>query len=96
MKKENEKSLYKRSYQKLNALKFGIAGGIITSLFIFVITIGGIFNYCIECTSLVSAIYDSLGYSITLIGAFIGATYAFIDGFVISWLFAFIYNKLIH
>jgi hypothetical protein len=35
-----------------------------------------------------------LGYSISLVGAFLGLLYAFIDGFVAGWLFAWLYNKL--
>ncbi len=85
----------KLTYSKLNSVKFALAGGIITALIIFITTIGGIYNYCSDCTKLIEGIYGPLGYSITLTGSIIGTTYAFIDGFALTWIFAFIYNKLI-
>ncbi|MBT4166188.1 hypothetical protein HOE04_04070 [archaeon] len=80
---------------KLNTLKFGLAGGITTALCVALITIAGIFNYCPECTSLISGIYGSLGYSVSWLGVLLGAIYGFIDMFIGTFVFAWIYNKLL-
>jgi len=39
--------------------------------------------------------YGSVGYSISIPGAFLGAIYAFIDTFILIFIFAWLYNKLI-
>jgi len=80
---------------KLNAVKFGLAGGIVTAVCVIVTTIAGIYGYFLEYNSLVVSIYGFLGYSLSWLGVFLGAVYSFIDGFVLTWLFAWVYNKLI-
>lgn len=84
-----------KKYQKLNSVRFAIAGGIVIAILFLFTTLAGIFNYCPECTDLITGIYGPFGYSVSLMGALIIAAYGFIDGFVITWIFAFIYNKLI-
>jgi hypothetical protein len=79
----------------LNAIKFGIAGGIVCAICVMITTLAGIYGYFTEYNSLIISIYGFLGYTISWVGIFIGAIYAFIDGFIATWLFAFIYNKLI-
>lgn len=80
---------------KLNAAKFGLAGGIISAIFVLVISIAGRYGLFFHWLILIENIYGFLGYSISLIGMTLGMIYAFIDGFVMTWLFAWIYNKLL-
>ena len=82
---------------KLNAFKFGLAGGIITALCVFIITLTGVLweGYASHSTWMLSEVYGFLGYNLTFVGALLGAVYAFIDGFVLVWIFALIYNKLV-
>jgi hypothetical protein len=82
-------------YAKLNPIKFGLAAGILTAICIFLTTLIGILNYCQECTNLISGIYGPFGYTVSLIGAILGAVYGFIDMFIAVGIFAWIYNKLI-
>ena len=80
---------------KLNALKFGIAGGIVTGIFVALTTIAGMYGYFLEWNFLISSIYGLFGYSTSWTGVLLGAIYSFIDGFISVWLFAWIYNKLV-
>lgn len=80
--------------QKLEAVKFGLAGGIITALCVVVTIIAGIFGLFPEYNSLIVSIYGFLGYGLNWIGVVLGAIYAFIDGFILTWIFALLYNKL--
>ncbi|RLF35216.1 MAG: hypothetical protein DRM99_05095 [Thermoplasmata archaeon] len=84
------------NFAKLDSLKFGLAGGLITALCIFVTTILVVIfqPYGMECASIIADIYGFLGYSISFFGAVLGAIYGFIDGFILTWIFALIYNKL--
>lgn len=81
--------------EKLNALKFGIAGGIATAICIAFTTILGIFGFFQEYNNLIVSIYGFLGYSISWPGVLLGAIYGFMDGFVLTAIFAWIYNKLL-
>jgi len=81
--------------EKLDAVKFGLAGGIVTAICVFLTTVAGIYGYCPECTSLITGIYSGFGYSVSWLGAVLGAIYGAIDMFVLTWLFARIYNKLL-
>ncbi len=82
---------------KLNALKFGLAGGIVSAIYIFAITLGAVlgFNGLFAWTLLIKGIYGFLGYNVSYLGAILGAIYGFLDGFIITYLFAWVYNKLL-
>lgn len=90
-KPRNEKSV------GLNAFKFGVAGGVVTGLYVFIMTLLGIFteNYATQSISILLEIYGFLGYKLNFAGAIIGAFYGFVDGFILTWIFAFVYNKLV-
>ena len=78
---------------KLNAVKFGIAGGIVTGICVLLITLFA--SYFPGCSNLILEAYGRFGYSLKGIGMLLGLVYGFIDGFIVVWLFALIYNKLI-
>lgn len=81
--------------EKLNAVKFGLAGGIITAICIALTTLASMIGFCTECTDLITGIYGSFGYSVSLLGVILGAVYGFIDMFIAVFVFAWIYNKLL-
>lgn len=77
----------------LNPRRLGVAGGIIWSLSMFILTILAIYTgYSKEFLNAMSSIY--LGYTVTWPGAFIGLVYGFFDAFIGLYLLAWIYNKL--
>jgi len=85
---------------KLNAVKFGIAGGIVCAVgAVFTILCGmtGLFSaYWALASPWISSVYGFLGYSgANITSLILGAIYSFIDGFIGISLFAWIYNKLI-
>jgi FMN-dependent NADH-azoreductase len=87
-------------YVKFHAVKFGLAGGIVAALCVALTTIAGIFGWCPEYTTLafewLASIYGFLGFTgANWLSALLGAIYSFIDGFIFTWVFALIYNKLV-
>ena len=82
---------------KLNAFKFGIAGGVVTGLCFFLVTIAGLIwsGYASHSTWILQEIYGFLGYGLNMAGAFLGAVYGFVSGFVLFWFFAVVYGWLI-
>jgi len=77
----------------LNAKYFGLAGGILWGLSMFVITLVSVFTgYGTGFLNIVSNIYP--GYSISLLGSVIGLIYGFIDAFIGLYIFAWLYNWL--
>ena len=82
-------------FLKINAVKFGIAGGIIFSICVIFTTIAGMFGLFQEWAFLIQSIYSSFGYSLSWLGVLLGGIYSFVDGFILTWIFAVIYNKLL-
>ena len=83
------------NHGRSDELNFGIAGGFISAIIMFLLNlgyqIGGLFP---ETLSFAQDIYGFFGYDLTWFGLILGTIYAFIDGFIIFWVFALIYNKL--
>ena len=79
----------------VNAMKFGLAGGILSAICVILATIAGIFGMFPMYNSLIVDVYGVFGYSISGVGIVLGAVYGFVDGFVLVWIFALIYNKLL-
>ena len=74
---------------KLKAVAFGLAGGVLWGLSIFILTWLKIAGYGADMT-LVKAYY--IGYSVTPIGSVIGAVYGFFDAGIACLIFALLYN----
>ena len=79
---------------KLNAVKFGLALGIIFaasmvffSLWVMIVGTGQTWM------NLTAEFY--LGYSTTFTGMLLGAIYGFIDGFIFGFVLVWLYNKLL-
>jgi len=83
----------KEKYMKINATKFGLAGGVISGIGILVMTLFA--SYFPGWSNLMLEAYGRFGYSLNGIGIFLGLVYGFIDGFIGFWLLAIIYNKLL-
>ncbi|TRZ80490.1 hypothetical protein D4R86_04270 [bacterium] len=77
---------------KLNVKAFGLAGGILWSASIFLLTWMGILGYGSQDAAGIAKSYY-IGYSLTPIGSLIGAVYGFFDAGIACILFAFLYNK---
>lgn len=78
---------------KLDAQKFGLAGGIISALFAFVLALGSAY------AQWGSGLVDSLatmyvGYKAGFMGGLIGAVWAFVEGFITFYLLAWVYDYL--
>ncbi len=78
---------------ELNKRAFGLTAGILWGVAVLVCTVwviaagnGG------EHLALLSRFY--LGYSVSLVGAFVGLLWGFVDGLVGGWVFAWLYNRL--
>jgi hypothetical protein len=79
---------------KLDAVKLGLAGGIVWGVVLLVTTwlsIGT--GYGITLLDLFVSLYP--GYSITLVGSIVGLLYGFVDAFIGLFLVAWVYNKLV-
>ena len=85
------------TYQKLNSLKFGIAGGIIAAIFVLLVEVFLWIKYVPLYNSVMINLYGVAGLStfdlvkIFLISIFLGL----VIGFLLTWVFAWIYNKLL-
>lgn len=93
--KKMVKALTGSKFSKLNCLSFGFATGKILALVVFVMTIGGMYGVLGGFplwNALFFDMYGAIGFRLSWMGAILGAIYAFIDGFVLGWLFAKIYN----
>ena len=76
---------------KLNPRAFALSAGIIWGLSVFIATIWLLIIGSAGSTlALLHKFY--LGYSISVLGAFIGLIWGFIDGLIIGFAFAWIYN----
>jgi len=80
---------------KLNATKFGLAFGIVGAIITFLTTITGIYGLSNAAETMASTFWSSLGYSVTWGGSIIGLILGFVYAFLIMWISALIYNKLI-
>jgi len=78
---------------KLDAVKFGLAGGIISALFMFVLALGSAFaGWGTGMLDSIATMY--VGYKAGFVGGLIGATWAFVEGFVSFYLIAWVYDYL--
>lgn len=79
---------------KLDAVKFGIAFGIIyATIFFLYAMIGALFGWGEEMIDLIGKFY--VGFGASFMGAVIGAIWGLAIGFVFFALAAWIYNRLL-
>jgi hypothetical protein len=76
---------------KLNQRAFAISAGILLGFSVFIATIWLVIIGSSGTTiALLHKFY--LGYSVSIVGAFIGLIWGFIDGLICGFIFAWIYN----
>ncbi|MFQ5583305.1 MAG: bacteriophage holin [Calditrichia bacterium] len=79
---------------KLNPKAFAITAGLMWGFGLFLVTIWLlIIGSRGETISLIGKFY--FGYSLSVVGAFLGLLWGFIDGLIGGFLFAWIYNKFL-
>ncbi len=76
--------------QVLNRGSFAIAFGIVWGLVHFIFGIGAMLGWSNAYVDVLSSIY--IGYGPTIIGAIVGAIWAFVCGTITALIFAYIYN----
>jgi len=82
--------------QGLNAIRFGIAGGLTTVICIFLTGLAMLITpgYMPSLASFFNQIYEIFGLQANLFTVILISILSFIDGFILTWIFALIYNKL--
>ncbi len=79
---------------KLDAVKFGLAGGIIyAAMFFLYALLGALFGWGGEILAMIGNFYP--GVAPTFLGAILGAVWGFAIGFVFFGLLAWIYGYLL-
>jgi len=79
---------------KLNTKAFALTAGIIWGISIFIATIWILISGSQGKTiSLLGVFY--FGYSCSIGGAFIGLIWGFVDGLIVGFIFAWLYNLLV-
>ncbi|MEX1012697.1 MAG: bacteriophage holin [Waddliaceae bacterium] len=77
----------------LNAKNLGLSFGIVWGVSVWFVTILSMFTgYGDSFIHMMQSVYP--GYSVDLLGSFIGLIYGFVDGFVGLFIFGLIYNWL--
>ncbi|OGJ18887.1 hypothetical protein A3K73_07105 [Candidatus Pacearchaeota archaeon RBG_13_36_9] len=79
---------------RLDALKFGIAGGILGALFVLLITVAAMYGLFEKSAGLIVDMYGIFGYDLSVLGICLGAIYGFVDCFIFFCLLAGLYNWL--
>lgn len=79
---------------KLNACKLALAVGIVWAVGVFLMALIAMSNgYGMQFVDFMSSFY--IGYKADLAGAFMGLIWGFLDGFIGTYIIAWLYNKLI-
>jgi hypothetical protein len=77
----------------LDAMRLGIAGGIVGAICMFIMTILAMHTGIGQAwVAMMVGVYP--GYAATMAGAFIGAIWGFIEGFVGFYLIGWFYNHI--
>jgi hypothetical protein len=71
-------------------LALGVAIGVLWAIYVFVVGITAMFDWGNALVEALASLY--IGYSASIIGAIIGAIWAFVDGFIAGVVIAWIYN----
>lgn len=77
---------------KIQPMPLGIAIGVLWAIYVFCLGIIAMFHWGTEMVAMLSSLY--LGYSASILGAIIGAIWAFIDGLVAGVIVGWIYNMV--
>jgi hypothetical protein len=75
---------------KCQPLALGVAIGILWAIYVFVVGITAMFGWGNALVEALASLY--IGYRASVLGAIIGALWAFADGFIAGVVIAWIYN----
>jgi hypothetical protein len=75
---------------KCQPLPLGIAIGVLWAVYVLFVGIVAMFGWGVGLVEALSSLY--IGYAASIIGAIIGAIWAFVDGFIAGVVIAWIYN----
>jgi hypothetical protein len=79
---------------KIDAVRFGIAGGLVAACACFVLTLLSLISgHGIEALNVLRSLF--WGYDISVSGSLVGSVYGFVLGFIKLFMLALIYNVLI-
>ena len=79
---------------KLDAVRMGLALGIVWAVGIFLLGIAAtLCNWGTDLVWLIGSVY--IGYDATFLGSFCGLVWAFVDGFICGFVLIWLYNKFI-
>ncbi len=81
----------------LNAVKFGVAGGLATVICVFLSGLAVLIGpeFMPSFTNFFGELYGIFGLQANFFAVILTSILSFIDGFVLTWIFALIYNKLL-
>lgn len=78
---------------RINAAKLGLSAGILWGICLFLMTFISMYSgYGMFWLSQWMDLYP--GYTLSVTGAFLGAVYGFVDGFICLFLLGWLYNLL--
>lgn len=77
---------------KIQPVPLGVAVGILWAIYVFSIGITAMFGWGNALVTVLASLY--IGYSASIVGAIIGAIWAFVDGLVAGVIVAWLYNMM--
>ncbi len=77
---------------KLSVNALGVAIGVLWAAYVFLCGIAALLGWGVALVEAFSSLY--IGYGPSIVGAIIGAVWAFVDGYIAGVVIAWIYNKL--
>ena len=77
---------------KLQPVPLGVAVGVLWAIYVFCVGITAMFNWGTGLVAALGSLY--IGYDASILGAVIGAIWAFVDGLVAGVIVAWIYNMV--
>ena len=89
---DSESRYEENAMNKCQPLALGIAIGVLWALYVGCVGITAMFGWGTGLIAPLASLY--IGYSASVIGAFIGAVWAFFDGFVAGIIIAWVYNAV--
>jgi len=77
---------------KCQPIALGVAIGALWTFYVFCLALVAMFGWGTAMQQMLASLY--LGYEASIIGALIGAVWAFVDGFIAGVVIAWIYNAV--
>jgi len=77
---------------RIQPLPLGIAVGVLWAIYVFFAGIVAMFGWGVALVDVLASLY--LGYGASIVGAIIGAVWAFVDGIIAGVVVAWVYNMV--